>query len=198
MTNQAPPPGPPSEPSPPSPILARAIQIVGVLFAAFGGFLASVAPPDELKPALAFLTLGVLLLVSALARHAPPDKHKFLWLGAGTLTLVLFGGLGLAYQRSLLVRTFPFPRTTSTTSFVAGTELTADGRRYVAENPASSTTDMVLNFGGLDQRARVWTEASINRSRTVLLTLYLSLVVCVAATIFSFTEGLLQTPTAKP
>ncbi len=189
-------------PTHPNPVLARAIQLVGVLFAAFGGFLTNLAPPDELKPAFAvgvasFLTLGVLLLISALAKHAPVEKYKFLWLGSGILTLALFGGLALAYQRNLLLRTFPFPRTTSETSYVAGTDLTADGRRYVQENPSSSATDLVLNFGGLDQRARVWTEASIAQSRRTLTILYVALVVCLAAAIFSFAEGILATPSPK-
>jgi len=183
---------------PAHPVLVRAIQVVGVLFAAFGGFLAKIAPPDETHPAIAvglasFLTLGVMLFVSALAKHAR-RRHKALWLSTGVVALAFGGGLGLAYHGSLLLRTFPYSEPTSDSSYIAGTELAPEGQLYVTNHPSEGTTEMVRNFGGVNQRARIWTEPSMAQSRRVLTAMYVALVVCFAIAIFSLSEGALGNP----
>jgi hypothetical protein len=62
-------------------VLVSFIQVVLFLFLAFGGFLKKIAPPDETKTSyyvgiLSFLVLITLLIVSAVARRAPGQKHR--------------------------------------------------------------------------------------------------------------------------
>jgi 4-amino-4-deoxy-L-arabinose transferase-like glycosyltransferase len=137
-----------------------------------------------------FLMLGVLLFVSALARARRTRKQRRYWLvAAGTLLLVVAVALPW-YRLNLATLTFTFPSPDSPHSFVRGTQLSAQGEAYWARNPQKLVHEVVADFGGPEFRARVWTEASIQRASTILGVHYLVIVLGLASAIFCLTEGL--------
>ena len=180
-------------------ILTRAIEIVTFLFAAFGHFLLDIAPPEEGGSRMAvgiasFLTLGVLLYISALAKAAPAEKHRKAWFLAAGLLLVAAIVAAPWYRSNLLQHTFPFPTTGSPTSFMKGTELTPRADQYWTSNPQKTEQEVVLDFGGVADRELVWTASSIRKATMILTVHYLVVVLSLAMAIFCVTEGIAAGP----
>ncbi len=185
------------------PVLLRIVQIVSFLFAAFGGFLANIAPPEEASPGFAvglasFLSLCVLLYIAAISKDLPPRKHKRRWLVAAGIAFAGSVGFAAWYSTLLLHHTFRYPSETSPERYVAGTEMTSAARDYAQANPGRSTTAIVKDFGGLERRESVWTASSIALATQLLTGAYVGLVVCFAATIFCLTEGVLSARGSAP
>ena len=178
-------------------ILAVAVEVVAFLFAAFGGFLVGIAPPDEADASFAVglgsvLALGVLLWMAAAKRSWFRGRRRkvLLLLAAGCLVLAAVVSTSYWHQRDRL--TFPYPPGQVEPRYLAGTEFTAPGRRYVETHGETKTlSEMVDEFGGLANRERIWTRESMGRARMLLIGLYLASVLTISVGIFSLTEGLL-------
>ena len=178
-------------------ILAVAVEVVVFLFAAFGGFLAGIAPPEEADAEFAvglgsFLALGILLWMAAAKRSWFRGRRRNVWLVIAATFLVLAPIVSALYwhQRSRL--TFGFPPGQVEARYLAGTELTSAGRRYIEIHSGTKTAaEMVDEFGGLASRELIWTRESIGRAQMLLVALYLSSVLAISVGIFSLTEGLL-------
>jgi len=178
-------------------LLARAIQVVGFLLAAFGGFLTDIAPPGgwltKFSVGLAsFAALGVLLLISGMSRRAAKSKVVRRWLMAGAVLVAVAIGLGLAYVVNWDRLTFAYPPETRDSRFIAGTELTASAKDYRERRPTRTTSEMVADFGGPQYVERVWEESSLRMARWQLIIQYVAFVLSVIAMIFCFTEGVLR------
>lgn len=183
-------------------VIARAIQVVTFIFAAFGQFLLNIAPPTEGRPNFAvglasFFALTVLLWLTAAARGLPAEPFKRRWLTASAIALVIAIVTAPIYLAQFERRTFAYPSASGDTRYVRGTDLTDRAQRYMQDNPGLPVQILVAHFGGPDAEAAVWTESSVSASRILLTSLYLLLVLGMATSIFALTEGILTAEDRK-
>ena len=180
----------------PKTLLTTLVQGVTFLFAAFGGFLKQIAPPQETGAPyavgiLSFLSLIVLLLISALARSGPGRNVSRAWIVAGALAFAAAIPPSFSYPTALRQYTWSFPPTKPIRR-VRGSDadLTQDVKDYLSENPGQTSDPQVLasKFDLND----LWTSESISRASTKLLVLYAWLVLSVSTSIFCLLEA--QTP----
>lgn len=176
-------------------LLARMIQVVGFFLAAFGGFLLKIAPPEGAGPGFAvgvasFLTLGVLLFISA-AASGPSRPSRAVWLTVAGIAFVLAAAAAFVYQGAFIDHVRPYPDPGSAELYIFGGDLTPAGAAYMEAHPRASEVDMVLDNGGLRARSALWTVDSIKGVKLRLTGIYVILVVALAVTIFSLTEGIL-------
>jgi hypothetical protein len=165
-------------------ILIKGIEIVGVLFAAFGGFLAGIAPPEEADARFAvgissFFALIILFIVAALSKK----KYQKIWIIAAACLFVIAVGAAYYYKTTYDALTFEYPPG----NHVAGTELTPAARDYLRQHEGLSNAQLLARFGGLQNKGKVWPEASVNSARAKLIGSYVVLVLSIAAAIFAST-----------
>jgi hypothetical protein len=175
-------------------ILVRAIEVVGILFAAFGGFLVGIAPPQDADARFAvgissFFALIVLLFVSSLSAK----KYRKVWLTVAMVSFALTVAAAYYYKSNYNSLTFSFPQTEG--RHVAGTYLTPEAQKERDKNPSISNMDLVAGFGGLPYATSVWPEAAINAAKNKLVFSYVFLVTALALSIFALTEGTLGAAT---
>jgi hypothetical protein len=179
-------------------ILVRGIEIIGVLFAAFGGFLVGIAPPQAADARFAvglssFLALIILFIISALSKR----KYKEWWLiGAGVLSIVIIFA-AYYYKTNYDALTFEYPPGSTQVEHITGTELTQEAKEYKQENPGISNSQLLFDFGGLQNKGKVWQEDSIRTARTKLIGSYVLLVLAIASAIFALTEGVLAQTSSR-
>jgi nicotinamide riboside transporter PnuC len=179
-------------------LLVKGIEIVGVLFAAFGGFLVGMAPPQAADAKFAvglssFLALIILFIISALAKR----KYRRAWLIiAGVLAFVILFA-GYYYKTNYDALTFEYPPGSTQVEHIAGTELTQEAREYKESHPGISNAQLLAKFGGLENKGEVWMEESVSKGRTKLIGIYVFLVLAIASAIFALTEGVLVQPAAR-
>lgn len=179
-------------------ILVKGIEVVGVLFAAFGGFLVGIAPPHTADARFAvglssFIALIILFIISALSKR----RFKNYWLIAGCALVVLILAIGYGYKASYDRLVFEYPPGSADAEQIAGTELTSDAADYIKENHGISSAQLLFDFGGLPNKELVWKADSIRNARMQLIVLYVSLVLSISGAIFSLTEGVLAQPPSK-
>lgn len=174
-------------------LLAKFIQIVVFLFAAFGGFLNEVAPPTQTNPKMAvglgsFLVLIVLLITSAIARNLPAARSNKKWIIAGCFFFVLAVVSGMLYPWTLskLTYYYPPPPDAAVAWRVNGLELTQTAKDFIEREPG--------NYGPaqLEQNLRyedIWTESSLAKAKLLLLSNYLCLVLSISTSIFCLLEA---------
>src|SRR6185295_8096990 len=95
-------------------LLAKAIGVVTFLFAAFSGFLTSVAPPEDTGSSFAvgfssFVALAIFLVLSAVSKNQQPMKHKGIWLALAMASLATALATAFVYKANLDKLTFAFP-----------------------------------------------------------------------------------------
>jgi hypothetical protein len=168
-------------------------QIVVFLFSAYGGFLKKIAPPDEAGTSyavgvLSFLVLIVLLIIAAAARRAPGLKFRKAWLAAGVVCFALAIPSAFLYPRMLDKYTYPYPPEKPSESRVKGadTELTQDAKEWIQENPRETSPGTLARKLPKDD---IWTPASVEHARSVLLGTYALLVLSLATAIFCLLEA---------
>jgi len=174
-------------------ILVWAVEIVGFLFAAFGGFLTSVAPPSEIGAPfsvgiVSVVVLILLLAVSAIARQASAERHRKRWIAAGLVCLVVAFPAAFLYYNALEQHTYWFPPNTPASRHIRASDqdLTDLARDYIARNPTDSCPACLeLNLPS-DQ---IWKPEAMRSARNGLLLLYAWMVVCIAAAIFCLIEA---------
>jgi TRAP-type uncharacterized transport system fused permease subunit len=171
-------------------ILVKGIEIVGILFAAFGGFLAGVAPPQAADARFAvgvasFFALIILFIIASVTKR----KHRKNWIiTAGVLFIVSIVSAFYYWSNSLEL-TFEYPPGSAQTAYISGTELTPNAREYVQQHQDTSKAKLLAMFGGLPNLSKVWPDESVKRARTKLIASYVLLVLSIASTIFALTEG---------
>lgn len=176
-------------------LLATFIEVVTFLLAAFGGFLKNIAPPDQVGASfpvgiLSFLTLIVLMIVSALGRQSSPKNAARRWIVAGAILFLIAVPSAFAYRH--LASNFTYPQTMDLAKrkISASDEyLTADARQYKLANPNATPEDLAHNFPEGD----VWTREGINHSESMLLLAYVCLVLSIAAAVFCLLEANMRT-----
>ena len=173
-------------------ILVKGIEVIGVLFAAFGGFLVGIAPPQAADARFAvgissFLALIILFIISALSKR----KYKKWWLISGGILFIVILFAAYYYKTNHDALTFEYPPGSTKVEHIAGTELTQDAKEYKKENPGISNSQLLADFGGLPNKTMVWQEDSISTARTRLIGSYVLLVLAIAAAIFALIEGVL-------
>jgi len=175
-------------------LLVKGIEIVGLLFAAFGGFFAGIAPPQAADARFAvglssFLALIILFIVAAASRKT--KKARRVWLIVGCVLFVVAILSAYHYKTSYDQLTFEYPPGAAAVEHVAGTELTPEALEYQQSHPGLSNSQLLAKFGGLKNKGEVWPAASVNRARIKLIGSYLVLVLAISGAIFSLTEGVL-------
>src|SRR5579864_1135681 len=93
-------------------LLASFIEVVTFLFAAFGGFLKKVAPPDQAGAQypvgiMSFLMLILLLAISAIARKTSAKTAFKRWVGGGLILFVFALFASFLYPYALSHYTYP-------------------------------------------------------------------------------------------
>lgn len=177
-------------------VLTKAVEVIGFLFVAFGGFLANFAPPEGDDAAYAvgitsFLGLIILLFASALAKNLPSRKYKKIWLIAAGVFFVAAVVSSILYKQNLTQLTFAYPPDAVKAEYIKGTELTPEAKDY-QDKTKKSDSSLVAAFGGPTKREQVWVGESIKHARLVLTINYSILVLSLASAIFSLTEGILK------
>ena len=172
--------------------LVRAVEAVTFLFAAFSGFLKGMAPPEEATSFFSvgiasFLTLCIFLFLSARIKKKSRMAGRRLWVGAaGALTVVALAA-ALLYWHNRERLTYPYPPENPEAEYIAGTEYTPRAAALAA-TAEFSPSQIVARFGGLPNRHLVWSPASIERAKMILVASYLLFVLSIAGAVFSLVE----------
>lgn len=184
-------------------ILKNAIQVIVCLFAAFGGFLFNIAPPNgtDVKLPLGiaqFLSLALLLYVSAFSVYSLVlNKKRFnrnykMWLGVAGFFLVVTIASSFTYFHHYENLVLPVDKWDTT--LVRG-ELTVDAlavckEEFRIQDPDRCEHDLLAGFYTIDQVAtgRLWTRNSIKSSQMKLLVWYIVFVIALSGTLFSTIE----------
>jgi len=171
-------------------LLAKGIEVIGVLFAAFGGFLAGIAPPEaaDAKFAVGLSSFCALIILFAIAAVASKQFRKVWTLAALALLIVSFAA-ALYYKATYDRLTFEYPPGAQNAEYIAGTELTPEAREYLGAHDGLSKSQLLAKFGGLENKNKVWPEGSVNKARNHLIAIYVVLVLSIATAVFSLTEG---------
>jgi O-antigen ligase len=172
-------------------VLIRAVEAVTFLFTAFSGFLKGIAPPEAEMTVFAvgtasLLTLCIFLVLSGRSTKRPGAERTLRFVG-GALSVVA-AAAALLYFHNLDRLTFGYPPERPEVKYIAGTEYSPDAAKLVAANNFTPPV-LVAKFGGPQFKDLVWTTASIQRSRTILISSYLLFVLSVAGAIFTLMEG---------
>jgi len=173
-------------------VLTKSIEVVGILFAAFGGFLAGIAPPEAADSRFAvgltsFIALIILMIIAALARGG----RRRGWITTACVFLVVAIAAGFTYWSLTTKYTFPYPSTSRKLEHIAGTTLTGPASAYRDDHPGISNSDLLAKFGGIAKKDLVWPPESVRAARLRLMTAYVFLVISIATAIFALAEGAL-------
>jgi len=172
-------------------LLASFIQVVTFYLAAFGGFLRNVAPPDPVRAsfpvgALSFLTLLLLMIISAMSRNRQSRRTNTSWLVAGAICFLIAAPSIFFYRDALGRYTYPQSRELNKRETAAPDKyLKPDAARYKSLNPSISVEELVRDF----PPGEVWTQVGIEHTRTMLLVLYACVVLSIAAAVFCLLEA---------
>jgi hypothetical protein len=180
-------------------LLVWAIKVTSFLFAAFGGFLTRIAPPDQTAASypvgiISFLVLIILLVVSALGRSAPGKNYRKRWIIVGVVCLTIALPAAFFYPALLNRYTYWYPPERPLSRHVQGSmnDLTDLANDYVRRNPSDiSPAELERNLPS-DQ---IWTKPAIAKANRLLLMTYCWLVLALATAIFSLVEA--NSPRAK-
>jgi hypothetical protein len=179
-------------------LLTSFIQVVAFLFASFGGFLKVIAPPEQTGARytvgiLSFLTLLILLLLSALARTAPGGKYRRIWIIAGASAFVLAIAPSFLYPRAIELYTWAYPPE-KPIQRIRGldSDFTALVKTYLKENPGQSSDPQIL--ARKFEISDIWTAESLTNASSRLLVLYAWLVLSLATAVFCLLEANANAP----
>lgn len=181
-------------------VLKRAIEVLAVLFAAFGGFLLDIAPPDDPVPGYAagvtsIAALVVVLLLSASAKDQPPRRYKAMWLSGAAICLVLALWASDRYRRDLGSMTFPCITENYSGRLVHGGTAFKDtpiGKRAKRLCDEGLTPEKIARKWAWDVQL-IWKDEALEKARRTLRWGYFAFVITAVGAVFSLTEGILVT-----
>ena len=170
-------------------LISAGCTVIGVVFAAWGGFLFDIAPPQADDNTFAvgfssFLALLVLFAINAFATQKFPRGRII----AGVVLSGLLVVAGYYYWTTYTTLTFAYPPGNTKVDHVAGAELTPEAASYKQQHPGLSSAQLLAKFGGLENQYEVWPEASVNNARLKLVITYVGLVVALAGALFVLTD----------
>jgi hypothetical protein len=183
-------------------LLTSFIQVVAFLFAAFGGFLERIAPPEQTGARyavgiLSFLTLLILLVISALARTVPGAKFRRAWIITGASAFLLAIPPSFFYPSAIRLYTWAYPPE-KPIKRIRGrdSEFTELVKTYLRDNPGQSSEpeSLARKF----ELSDIWTAESLSSASTRLLVLYGWLVLSLSTAIFCLLEANAVTDQARP
>jgi protein-S-isoprenylcysteine O-methyltransferase Ste14 len=179
-------------------VVARSVETVTFILAAFSGVLTTIAPPEETTVSMtmgivSFAALIILLFVSALTQDKPKASNKKYWLVVAAILFLAF--LVLAYQydsdRNRLTFLWP-PNQPEQKLFVnGGDQYTPTAQAVHVAHPDYTPARLVSGFGGIDKRMSVWPAEAIQGASKRLKVEFVFMVLALAAAIFCLTEGIL-------
>jgi len=155
-------------------------QVGTFVLSAFGGFYERIAPPqDNLKfwTGLASLVAGLVFIVITIAVHSDKARSIILWI---SIVPAIAGPI--SYYEQYLKRTSRY----GSSEVITGAVYTSKGSDYTSKHPEKTKEQIVGDFAG--QTAEIWTEDSINASRLVLGSFYISAVGFLAFTVLTAFE----------
>jgi hypothetical protein len=171
--------------------LTTFIQVVTFLFAAFGGFLKKIAPPDQVGASfpvgvLSFLTLIVLMIITSLGQEKASGKSYRPWLIAGTILFLIACPTAFLYPRLLGSYTYPQASPLQERKINASDAyLSSHARLYKSTHPEVTVEGLSRNLPDGD----VWTETGIQDAEQRLLLCYACLVLSLSGAIFCLLEA---------
>jgi apolipoprotein N-acyltransferase len=171
--------------------LTRAIQIVVLLFGAFGSFLTAIAPPEVSLIATGTASMSALvvfLLATVLAQARKTASLRKKWAIAAAACACIGAASAIVYRSNLERLTIGWPPETLEQRYVRGTRLTPDAARYIEAHPQKSIADVLADHGGPSQRELVWSESSIRAAKTTLTINYLTMVIAFSLAVASLLE----------
>jgi hypothetical protein len=175
-------------------VAAWGIEIVTFLFAAFGGFLTRIAPPDQTGAfsavgVVSFFVLIALLIVSALARQAPSETYRKRWIASGVVCFLLALPGVVLYRAAWEQNTYGYPpEQPKMVRHVKASDKdrTDSAQNWVRQHPdKASPAELEANLG----YENVWKQEPIARANTQLLLTYGWLVLSLATAIFCLIEA---------
>ncbi|HWP56218.1 MAG TPA: hypothetical protein VN476_18945 [Pyrinomonadaceae bacterium] len=177
------------------PVLTKAVEIVTFLFTIFGSFFISFAPPevDTARGAVglaSFVTLALLLLISATARLYIKDRFKALWLVVFVVFFIVGVVSGFKYRQDRAQYAFAYPPGSTEVNTIGGIEMLPDAAQEMRDNGWDKAT--LLAEHGPQYITTIWEESSVNQAKGLLFKTYFFFVVGIAVSLFSLTEGLLS------
>src|SRR6266567_6031324 len=157
-------------------IAAWAIEIATFFFAAFGGFLTKIAPPDQTGASydvgvMSFFVLIVLLAISAAARGKQTEANRRRWMMAGIACFLLALPAVLLYRTAWEENTYSYPPEKPLQQHVRGSDAdrTLLAEDWVREHPGdSSPAELEANL----PYNQIWKPESIARANRRLLLTY--------------------------
>ena len=175
--------------------MTKAIEVVIFLFAAFGHFLTNIAPPDENNTSLAiglasFVSLGILLWISALSTKRKSKKTKRRWLISSAIAIVLAVISTVVYIQIYDRYTFIFPPQNPQERFMNGLEMSKEASDYAVQNKLSKS-QLVYHYG-IENIDEIWSTQGINQAKFRLMIVYLLMVIGFSTGFFCLTEGILK------
>lgn len=185
-------------------IIKTAVQVILLFFGLFGGFLLKAAPPEynsELKLTIGlsqFVSLILFLFISVVLNLYAKKSKK----GAALLLKVwllfififLIGFIIMAFRYHTDRNTLTVWQSNWKIRFIRGMELTEESNEICKENKIKTytcesylltrfyTSDEIINQNAL------WTEASVQKSRSRLFTDYIFLIITLSGALFSLVE----------
>jgi hypothetical protein len=191
-------------------LIKGAIEVVLLLFAAFGGFLTNIAPPgSDVKLPLGiaqFITLCLLLYISAFSRYSlSMNKRKYkknygLWLIVAGIFLVLTLASAFVYFGQYEKRVIA--KENWDVRLVRG-QLTDSSRAICAEEKIGDTNacefELLNNFYTSNEvmNGKLWTRESVSAAKMRLLVSYIAFILSLSVILFAALELLLSKAPGK-
>jgi hypothetical protein len=173
-------------------LLISFVEVVAFLLASFGGFLKTIAPPEQTGAPyaigiLSFLVLVLLLIISALARSAPGEKFRRNWIIAGAVAFVTALPPAVFYPRALGRYTWAYPPENPVQRLRGlDKDFTRQVKDFLKDNPDQNKPEILARNFDIDG---IWTAESLIRASTKLLLLYAWLVMSLATAVFCLLEA---------
>jgi energy-coupling factor transporter transmembrane protein EcfT len=175
-------------------VIEQASKAVAAVFSGFGGFLLNVQPPEGVVKSF---TIGfasavsalLFLLISVVSQRYAARRYKtiFLFLCVALILVVIVAGL--RYQNMYQRMTLDIPAASGHEKIIIGTELTTAASDAQKKN-GEPLPQLLLDFGGKNQRERVWPRPSISAATLALNNAFTLLSVSLAAAVFCIVDFL--------
>ena len=179
-------------------LLSWALEVTVFMFAAFGGFLTNIAPPNQTAASypvgiMSFLVLITLLVITALGRNAPSKTYRKMWITAGVVCLAAALPAAFIYPAALSRYTYWYPPEKPLSRHVQASadDLTDLAKDFIRRGGDTSPAELERNLPS----DGIWTKPAIARANRILLMTYAWLVLALATAIFSLVEA--NSPGAK-
>jgi hypothetical protein len=185
-------------------IIKTTVQVILLFFGLFGGFLLNIAPPEyesNLKFAIGFaqfISLVIFIFISVFLHIYGKKNVKRsalvvkIWMSIAAVFIIIFIFWATKYQSI-------FNRLTIWQSkwemrFIRGEALTDDAKQVCSDEKqrASNCENFLLyryyNSDEIAYQNALWTENSVQRSRNILFTNYIILIIALSGGLFSLVE----------